>query len=198
MSRQSVQQHPLEGWLTILLAASLLLGGVARAQSPGSHVFIVERGGVSLQEGVYLLEASIDFQLSDAARRALDSGVPLTFELEIELERPRTWWLDTAIASLTQRYRLRYHALSERYVLTNLNSGESRSFVGERAALRALGEVRDLPLIDRHLLEPATTYEVWLRAQLDIDELPAPLKTVAYMSPEWRLVSEWKVWRFEA
>lgn len=162
-----------------------------------AHAFVVESGQIALRDGVYVLDANIDFHLSTPARQALESGVPLTFELQILLERPR-WWLDEDVASLTQRYRLRYHALSERYVLTNVNSGETRSFLGAQSSLTALGRIESLPLIDRRLLIPGASYEVWLRAELDIDELPAPLKTVAYMSPDWRLLSTWKVWQFRA
>lgn len=181
-----------------LFALWLALPAAAWAQALDSHAFVVEDGRVYLRDGVYVLDARVDFRLSDEAWRALGSGVPLTFELVIELERPRRWWLDVEIARLSQRFRMRYHALSERYVLTNLNTGEIRSFLGSGAALAALGDIRGLPLIDAHLLEPDTDYEVWLRAQLDINALPAPLKTVAYMTPGWRLLSEWKVWRFRA
>jgi hypothetical protein len=180
-----------------LVACCLLFAAAVRAEEIRAHAFVVEGGEVALRDGVYVLDAHIDFQLSAPARQALESGVPLTFELQIELERPR-WWLDESVANLTQRYRLRYHALSERYVLTNVNSGETRSFFGAQASLAALGRIQSLPLIDRRLLIPGASYEVWLRAELDIDELPAPLKTVAYMSPDWRLLSAWKVWQFRA
>jgi len=162
-----------------------------------AHNFQVQGGEVVLSDGVYLLNARIDFRLSDEASDALDNGVPLTFVLQIEVERDRGWWFSDSVASLSQRYRVRYHALSKRYVVSNLNSGDTRSFTSHQAALDALGSVERLPLIDRRLLQSGADYEVWLRARLDIDELPAPLKTVAYMSPQWRLVSEWHVWRFQ-
>lgn len=198
MNPRTTRRSAAARLLVALLALWLGFVATARAQALESHAFIVEDGRVHLRNGVYVLDARIDFRLSEEAWRALASGVPLTFELVIELERPRRWWLDSQIARLSQRFRLRYHALSERYVVTNLNTGEIRSFLGSGTALAALGDVRALPLIDARLLEPEAEYEVWLRAQLDINALPAPLKTVAYMTPGWRLLSEWKVWRFRA
>ena len=102
------------------------------------------------------------------------------------------------MATLSRRYRLRFHALSERYVLTDVDSGEARNFLSESSALYALGEVRELPLVAREALQPNAHYEVWVKAELDIDALPAPLKTAAYLSPQWRLLSEWTVWPFDA
>jgi hypothetical protein len=101
------------------------------------------------------------------------------------------------VATLIQRYRVRYHALSGRYVLTNLNSGESRSFAQEAAVMDALGAVDSLPLIDKRLLDSGATYDIRLLAQLDLEELPPPLKTMAIVSSDWRLSSDWFLWRLE-
>ena len=192
MSCPRRQRRPLlRACLALLL---LCLAPLAMADEPGIEI----RGGdISLSEGVYYLDAEIGYSLSDAAREALESGVPLVFELQIAVERPREWWLDATVASLSQRYRIRYHALSGRYVFTNLNSGESRSFSNEQAMLTALGEVEKLPLIDRRLLEPGLDYQVSARARLDRAELPGPLRTMALLTPGWRLASEWFSWSLQ-
>jgi len=185
----------------LLLGACLgLLLALVRplaAQPLEQHAFVVRGGEVVLHDGDYRLDADIDFNLSPAAVDALESGVPLVFELRMELVRPRRYWLDENIAFLTQRYRLRFHALSQRYVLTNLNTDESQNYASIPSALDALGTVRSLPVIDRRLLRSDQTYELWLRAGLDVDDLPPPLRTGAYLSPQWRLLSEWHVWRFQ-
>lgn len=192
---QAVRFTLLAGLWGCLLAGSIT---TAAAQQLDPHAFEVLGGELVLRDGVYFLNTDIDFQLSTAAREALESGVPLTFELDIELVRPRTLWFDQKIATLTQRYRVRYHALSRRYVLTNLNTGENRSFTSHVSALTELGTVRSLPIINRSLLDQDQQYELWLRAGLDVDDLPPPLKTGAYLSPQWRLLSEWHRWQFEA
>jgi hypothetical protein len=187
-------------WRQLLLGllAALLLGASAQAQELRAHNFRIEGGEVVLSDGVYLLNARIDFRLSEAAEDALDNGVPLTFVLQLEVERNRGWWwFDANVLSRNLRYRVRYHALSTRYLVTNVESGETRSFTSKQAALAALGTIAGLPVLEAQALQEGASYEVWLRAALDIDELPAPLKTVAYMSPQWRLVSEWHLWRIE-
>lgn len=158
----------------------------------------VRDGDVRLVDGVYVLDAQIEYRLSGAAEEALDSGVPLVILLEIEVERTRWWWWNAEVARLEQRYRLRYHALAERYVLTALNSGESRSFRNLHVLLEELGTVEGLPVIDAGLLDDDENYRVRLRAGVDLDALPLPLRTVAYISPAWSLTSEWRSWSLDS
>lgn len=187
----------LARFMRLLALCLALLALPAQGEEAFTAPIEILDGEITLRDNIYYLSAHIDYPLNDAVLEALESGVPLTFELQIELDRPRSWLWNADIASLSQRYRIRYHALSDRYVVTNLNSGETRSFIDQSAALADLGRVEELPLIDAPLLQAGQTYEVWLRAQLDLESLPRPLQTVAYLSPEWRLVSEWKVWRVQ-
>ncbi len=176
--------------LWALALSCLLLGAVAQADAG----LAIRGGQISLHDEVYYLSAQIDYRLSSAAREGMHSGLPLTFELQIELERPRAWWWNKSVASLSQRYRLRYHDLTGRYILTNLNSGESSSYGHESSVVNALGRVESLPLIDRRLLSEDTLYLVRLRARLDLSSLPQPLRTLAAASRQWRLSSDWVQW----
>lgn len=184
----------LSGKRGVLLAMLLILVSMhAHASEDGA--FRIRTGTISLHNGVYYLNARVDYRLSHAAREALDNGVPLYVDLEIKVIRPRWWWWDEVVAELTQRYRLQYHALSQRYVLTAINSGESRSFHHLRAMLAELGKIQDLPVIDAELLDSEQHYLVRARVSLDLDSLPRPLRTVIYLSPQWRLISDWHQWQ---
>ena len=179
-------------WLPVLLLCCMAAPVRAANDQPG---FTIRGVDVTLNGGVYYLAAHIEYRLSDEAIRALDNGVALTVELQVEVAEPRLWgFWNQDIAWLSQRYRLRYHALSGRYVLSNLNSGVNRSFGRRESALAAMGVVKRLPVIDRHLLANGKTYELRLRARLDTDALPRPLRAIAYMSPDWRLTSGWFTW----
>jgi hypothetical protein len=98
------------------------------------------------------------------------------------------------MASLEQRYQLRYHALSHQYLLQNINSGAFYAFHTLEAALGTLGSLQDFPLIDKQLVEKGEEYEVLLHAELDIEALPSPLRPLAYITPAWRLDSDWYTW----
>ncbi len=177
---------PLFGWLLALpLAVS------AWAADGG---FVVKQATTRLVDEVYHLDARIELDLTPAVREALDSGVPLTIDLDIEAVHPREWMWNETVASLTQRYRLRYHALTDQYIVTNLNSNVQVSYGTLHAALRAIGTVEDLPILDRRLLKVGKHYNGRLRAALDLGALPSPLRIWAQVSSDWRLSSDWYSW----
>lgn len=156
--------------------------------------FDVVKASTQLEKGVYRLNAQIEYRLSAPALDALQNGVPLTIELEMEVLKHRPWLWDEKVYSLNQRYRLEYHALSRQYLVSNLNSGERRGFPTRSGALQFMGEVNNFPFLDQGLLTPGEHYDGGLRARLDIEALPAPLRLMAYFSDDWRLISEWYIW----
>ena len=146
------------------------------------------------KDKVYLLNTNIEYQLSDATIEALKNGVPLILLFDIEVEKQRHWWWNKTIAKLEQGYLLLYHALTEKYLVTNLNSSAQNNYRSLNAALEALGHIRSLPILDEKILEPDAKYFVNVRMHLDIESLPAPMRPFAYLSPEWRLESNWYSW----
>jgi hypothetical protein len=180
----------------VLLMLTLLLGG-AMVEAK-SKPFEIRSASANLEDGVWFATARIDFTLSDDALEALENGVGLTIQLEIEVTRVRRFWLDARVASLRQGYLLSYQPLSERYVVVNLNSGEQTSFATLFSALSYMGRVVDLPIIDASILEPDARYEISMRAVLDQDTLPGPLRLIAFWSEGFRLVSDWYEWKLGA
>ncbi|MDH5571905.1 MAG: DUF4390 domain-containing protein [Gammaproteobacteria bacterium] len=174
----------------MLLLLSLFLPAFA---IQASEAFVIKSIDTQLKEGVYLLNARIEYKFSDEALAALQNGVPLIILMNIEVNQVRWYW-NKNIASLEQGYLLIYHALSKKFILHNLNSGTQTDFSGLSNTLYALGHLEQLPLIDANLLEANTKYEVQLRTQLDIESLPAPMRPLAYISSDWRLQSDWYIW----
>jgi hypothetical protein len=109
----------------------------------------------------------------------------------MEVMSRREWLWDEPIARVNQRFSLEYHALARQYVVTNLNSGELKSFPNRTAAVEFLGRLNDFPLLDRSLLKAGENYYVRLSASLEIEALPTPLRLTAYLSGDWLLNSEW-------
>ncbi len=156
--------------------------------------FAITNVNTRLQDNVYLLSAHVDYRFSDEALAALENGVPLTLRLEIEIQRKRDWWLDATVATLEQRYRLQFHPLSHQFVLQNLNSSAFYAYQSLSSALDAMGTLNDFPLVDQQLIKEDEDYEVLLQAELDIESLPSPLRLLAYITPSWRLNSDWYTW----
>ena len=156
--------------------------------------FNIIRATTRLEQAVYVLDADIAYDLSPAVADALNNSVPLTIQLDMQVQRNRPMLWDETVAELQQRFRITYHALAQQYVVANLNSDQQYSFPTRAAAFEFVGRIRDFPLLDRSLLQPGQRYIVSLRAELDIEALPAPLRPQAYLSTAWRLTSDWYTW----
>ncbi len=175
----------------LLMCAIALTPMSAHAKLGGIEILSVDPNWA---EGVYQVNAIIVYELSTEALDALESGVPLTFSVDVVILRSRKYWLDEKVAVLKQQFQLRYHALSDQYILANLNSGAINSFPTLKGALTVMGSMVDLPLFDDKLLNPSLAYFGRMRARLDIDSLPAPLRILAYVKAGWRLTSDWFTW----
>jgi hypothetical protein len=163
------------------------LGSAARADDAGE--FVVNSAHTRLQNNLYLLDADITYRLSGEVIDALLNGVTIILELRIEVNKKRWYAWDVSVAELRQRYQLKYHMLTNQYMLTWLNTGVQENFAKLDTAMRQLGKLMDFPLLDAHLVENGEHYQVYLQTWLDIEALPAPLRPVAYFSPQWRLTS---------
>lgn len=188
-AKQGVEPGPARPRGVLLLVFALLLPGLLQAKG-----FTIRSVETRLQEGVYLLNTRIDFAFSEEAQKALQSGIPIIILLDIELEKERNWWWNKTVATLQQGYLLLYHALTEKYIVNNLNSGAQYDYTSLDATLSALGRINGLPLIDSALLAKGSTYRIKVRVHLDIESLPAPMRPLAYISSDWQLASDWYTW----
>jgi hypothetical protein len=180
----------------ILVVAALLLVAQAWAQSPIERqgYFEVRSASTTLENGVYRLDARLQHVLSTDALEALNAGVPLTIELQTQIIRVRRYYLDEVEADLATRFELEYRPLSQRYIVRNLNSGDQSSFATLFSALNNLGRITSLPVIDAALLDPDSGYRIRVRAMLQTQQYPAPLRLLFFWRSEWHLQSEWYEW----
>ena len=169
---------------------AMLHAGMAAAQTR----FEVRSAYVEPYEGVYQLNATVDFDLPEGARAVLRDGVPLTLHLDIVVKRQRNYWLDETVATLDQKYELVHHALSERYLVRNLNSGEQASFATLESALDALRVVSHLPILDQALVDRDSRHEISVRASIDVHTMPDALRFVLFWTDDWRQRTEWYTW----
>ena len=154
----------------------------------------VTRASIALDDGVYELDVDLGLNLPGGARRAIEAGLTLRLDYEIEIARVRRYLPDPDVASLVQSYELGYHALSQRYLLRNRNTGEQQDFGALASALDRLATVRGLPLIDATLLDPGTTYEIRVRADLRLRSAPDTFGWLLFWTEDWSATSEWYAW----
>ena len=178
-----------------MLAVALAIMHAARAQDDEEGSFEVRTASSELIDGVYFVNALIDLRLSSEASEALAAGVPLIVQIEVDLIRVRRFWVDDEEVDVDQRFVLEYHALTERYLVRNVNRGDQASFATVMAALNYLGRIERLPFIDAPLLESGRSYDARIRARLDMDEFSGPLRLLTFWRREFSLSSDWFRWR---
>jgi hypothetical protein len=189
--------------VALALAAS---GPLAQSQDlddyedPGD--FEVLSAHHELIDGVYNIDASIYMRLSTDATRTLNAAVPLTIRIEAQFINRLRFWFDTSEFERALSYRLQYRTLSDRYIVHNIdasgaNSDGGRTFTSLESALAFIGQVDDLPIVDRSLIDADRRYDIRVRAVLDKTELPGPVWLFAFMRKDWSIGSEWYTWRLD-
>ena len=176
------------GWLAALIVASWAALAMAAE-------FTISKAAARLQDGTYVADATVGYEFSPAVLEALENGVPLTVELHVQVRRDGAWVWEPDVVDSRLRSQIRYSPLLGTYQVTNLDTGHHYSFASRDRAIAALGEVKDLTLVRADALDPHETYRVEMRATLDIESLPLPLRPKAYLSPAWNLSSERHRWR---
>jgi len=187
--------------VTALALASILfflfLAGHSCPLSAARGELKVYSASAHLNGNMYYLDAQLGYDLSQAALDALDSGVPITFELEADIVTPRKWLWDKVLLENVHRYQVVYHALTQQYIVTNINSGIQNTYSRRNTALLSMGRVNNLPLMEKKLLNGVEDAQLKIRVSLDIKELPALMRPWAYINAEWLLASEWFTWEIK-
>jgi hypothetical protein len=183
-------------WLAWAAVGAMLWGQPLQADGLEGR-FEVRSADLQLKDGVYHLNAHMDLPVSEAVRRGLAEGVPLTIELDLEIERVRQLLPNSRIADLTQRYHLQYNAVSARYILRNENSGQQESLSTIDAAIEQLSEVRGLPVLDKALISADRRYEASVRAKLDYSTVPFSLRVLMFWVTDWHRESDWYTWTLQ-
>jgi len=197
----------MHGWLRTLTAlggtvvamvlmtlASAAWPRSASAQAAPQERIVVRSAFIEPTDRVYQLNATIELDLPEGARHAIRDGVTLTLDVDIVVHRTRRFWLDETVATLEQHYELVYHALSERYLVRNLNSAEQTSFATLDGAIDSLRVLSNIPILDKSLVLFDARHEVSLRATVDVRTMPDALRFVLFWADDWRQRSEWYSW----
>jgi hypothetical protein len=186
-STRSCRRPDLAG---ALLALWLAFAAFVPAHAQGIEV---RKASVSLAEDAYLIDVQFDIALTHTLEEALNKGVPLYFQLEFELIRPRWYWFNDRVVGFQQDYRLSYNALTRQYRLGVGNLHQNFGSLNE--ALEVMSRARRRQEVEGGTLRKDTTYTASVRFRLDTSQLPKPFQLNAVGSREWNVSSDWYRWQ---
>lgn len=172
--------------LWLLLAAALAQAGSIEPQ----------RAALAPSEDGYVLSAEFAVDLGPRLEEAVARGVPLYFVLEFDLTRPRWYWASEHVAARRLEYKLAYNALTRQYRLSA--GGLHQTFASLAEALRVIGRVGALHVVDKGAVKAGETYAAALRLSLDRGQLPKPLQVDALANRDWQVEAEILRWQFVA
>jgi hypothetical protein len=179
---------PAFRWLAgLLLGCWLAVAGSALANDKS----MVKQATIQAVPQGYVLDAELNIALNPTLEDALSKGINLYFLLELELTRPRNWWLDEGIAEPVRKMRIYYHLLLRRYVVETGYITKTAATLDEALAL--LGRVEGW-----QVLKTGQRYDARLRLRLDTAQLPRPLSIGAVTGDKWELATPWYGWSFDA
>src|SRR5580704_4163759 len=187
-TRMGVIRKSFFGLAAVLLSLAGLVYGDAL-----DGVLEVRTAYVNIDRGVFLLHAHIDYPVGAAISSALHDGITVAFDVEARVERDRRFWFNAGIVDLILHRELTYHAVSDRYVVRDVRSGDQSSFATLEEALDFLGRVDAWPIV----VEPQLgngAYTISVRAGMRRGHLPASLRAILFWTDDWARVSEWYTW----
>ena len=143
------------------------------------------------------LKGQLQVVLGGKTEEALSKGIPLEFIIDIRLYRSRPWIWDELVREWSFRHRIHYHALSRQYLVNGRGPDDKavESFSSLQEAVSYLGSLDGIALQLKSLPAKDMELDLAVRAHLDIEALPPPLKPVAYTSPSWRINTGWESWK---
>ena len=167
---------------------------LAAATAPLAATLEVVDVETSESNRMLVAAAELDIAFSQGMVDALQSGVRLTIDIDLEVFRPVRYWLDDVVTHVRHTYAIELHALSARFVVTDTARAQQWTFPSLDDVVTFLKNPPAMPFAEADVMRGEQSYAGRLRARLDVESLPAPLRPVAYLSPSWWMASDWVEW----
>lgn len=124
--------------------------------------------------------------------QALHSGIPMQFTFFIELFRTRDNWPDEELKVMEFKHTLKYDTLKESYQL-EIEEQKNRIFTYStlEKAMEVMNDINGLKVIELAQLQPDTSYELRMKAELYQKTLPMNLHYIIPFISMWNMETDW-------
>lgn len=180
--------------LLLALCLSSLLAFAPAGARAAEGIELVEASLEATEDG-YRLQSHFTVELTRSLEDALMRGVPLYFNLQVEVSRSRWYWFDEVTVKATRRIRLSYNLLTQQY-RASIDGSLHRNFSRLDDMLALLRRPGRWVIADSTTLQRDSTYTVGVQMALDVSQLPKPIQVSAMGSGDWRMSSGWTRFAF--
>ena len=140
----------------------------------------------------HVKEARIHFHLENAffpeMIEALESGIEISFRIDVEVERIHRNWFNVTIGDLQYTQSIRYDVLARVYKLRHPDGDEILPDLQHALDRMTLLQVK-VPLFME--VTPGKRYRTNVRVRLDRAGLSEPLRSIAFFSSVWDVETGW-------
>lgn len=144
------------------------------------------------RDNLELLYLNVKGTFTEEMKKALLSGVPITFSFFITLDEVRDLWKNKPLVEITLTHTIKYHNLKKEFAITrsyNDRTLTARSF-GEAELM--MNEIRNITIISSDRLEKGKPYRLKAKAQLNKVRLPLYLHYILFFISLWDFETEWQ------
>ena len=145
----------------------------------------------------YSLSSNFTVELTHALEDALSRGIPLHFKLQIEVSRPRWYWLDDVAIKSSRNIRISYNVLTRQY-RASVDGSLYRSFAQLEDMLALLRHPGRWLVGEPNALKADANYTVAIQFGLDVSQLPKTIQVTALGSGDWKMSSGWTRFNYKA
>lgn len=184
-------------FLVMFAIAALAISWPLINAQPQNGEGTIELSDLALDIGEDRMELAVSarVRLSPTVEDGLNSGVPLTFLLNLDIVHPRALLWDKTVMALQRRYTLTYYELTRHYRVSAVESDASRNFRSLSSALQGLGQMVNISAeidANRNAWLDGEGLQASVSMQLSKSALPLPLQPIIRSS--WTMVSREYRW----
>ncbi|HID01980.1 MAG TPA: DUF4390 domain-containing protein [Desulfobacterales bacterium] len=181
--------HPILRFV-LLLSLVLCAGNSALAEN-GQEVEFKDIT-ITTSNKHLLLFGVIKNDKQNELEQALHSGIPMQFKFFVDLFRTRNNWPDEELVSLEFKHSLKYDTLKETYQLEfEERKNRTVTYMSLNEAMAAMNDINGLKVIKLAKLQPDSSYELRMKAELSKKTLPMNLHYIVPFISMWNLETDW-------
>lgn len=159
----------------------------------GNSSLIIKSAELVALEDAYTLNADVDVKFSNAIEEVISKGFELNFLIEFQLAKPRKYWFDDEVVTISHEVSLSYHALSRQFLV--IRGDQQKTFVRLDEALDDLSYISGLKVFQKSEVEKGELYKAVLLMRLNSKKLPKTLQSESIAgSDDWQMSSQHFEW----
>ncbi|MDE0918785.1 MAG: DUF4390 domain-containing protein [Arenicellales bacterium] len=155
--------------------------------------FKIVGGGAQITDQHLSSHATLDLSLDPRSATAIVNGIPIIICIDLKLVQNKLWPWSTTFLEWRYPVKLSYHSLSRRFTVTDQRKQSTAVFHTLGEALRQLDRFSVIEALPATIAKKQNLV-VRIRARIDTESLPAPLRLMSELLPPWNEQSQWHEW----